>query len=235
MTVKGRIFLLDDDELIASMLARALKKEGYAVQKETRSEDILNKIASWCPDLVLLDIHLEAEKNGLDILDAIKRDGIPGQVVMLTADDSAESAIAAMKLGAADYLTKPFDMDEVKIVVKNIIEKERLREEVDYLRKARTADLEDRMIGESPAMVAIMNKAEKLAEAHVKIVLITPQSASRERRRGLRSFHRRQLHGFARAALRERALWSRERGLHRCEIRQEGDVRAGGRRHDPPG
>jgi DNA-binding NtrC family response regulator len=178
MTVKGRIFLLDDDELIASMLARALKKEGYAVQKETRSEDILNKIASWCPDLVLLDIHLEAEKNGLDILDAIKRDGIPGQVVMLTADDSAESAIAAMKLGAADYLTKPFDMDEVKIVVKNIIEKERLREEVDYLRKARTADLEDRMIGESPAMVAIMNKAEKLAEAHVKIVLITGESGT---------------------------------------------------------
>jgi DNA-binding NtrC family response regulator len=178
MTIKGRLFLLDDDELISSMLDRSLRKEGYDVQSETTTDDVINKIATWSPDVILLDIHLDEERSGLDVLEDLKRDEIPGQVVMLTADDSAESAIAAMKLGAADYLTKPFNMAEVKLVVRNVIEKAKLREEVDYLRRARAADLEDQVIGESPAMIELKEKAEKLAEAQVKIVLITGESGT---------------------------------------------------------
>jgi len=97
---------------------------------------------------------------------------------MLTADDSAESAITAMKLGAADYLTKPFNMAEVKLVIGNIIEKERLREEVDYLRKTKTAEHEAEMIGESPAINELRDKGNKLAEAQVRIVLITGESGT---------------------------------------------------------
>ena len=74
MKTKGRIFLLDDDELISSMLARSLRKEGYDIQSETSTEDVVNKIASWCPDLVLLDIHLDENKSGLDILKEIHED-----------------------------------------------------------------------------------------------------------------------------------------------------------------
>jgi DNA-binding NtrC family response regulator len=178
MTVKGRLFLLDDDELISSMLARSLRKEGYEVQSETSTAGVTDKISAWCPDLVLLDISLDEDKSGLDILEKMKREEIPGQVVMLTADDSAESAITAMKLGAADYLTKPFNMAEVQLVIQKVIEKERLREEVDYLRKARTAELEDEVIGESPAMIDLREKAEKLAQAQVNIVLITGESGT---------------------------------------------------------
>jgi DNA-binding NtrC family response regulator len=178
MKSKGRLFILDDDELISSMLARSLKKEGYEIQSETGTKDIIEKIASWCPDVVLLDIHLDEDKNGLAILEEMKQEEIPGQVVMLTADDSAESAITAMKLGAADYLTKPFNMAEVQLVIKNAIEKERLKEEVDYLRKTRTAHLEERLIGDSPAMIELREEAEKLAEAHVNIVLITGESGT---------------------------------------------------------
>jgi DNA-binding NtrC family response regulator len=178
MSIKGRLFLLDDDELISSMLARSLKKAGYEVQSETNTDDIINKIASWHPDLILLDIHLDDDLSGLEILEELKREEIAGQVVMLTADDSAESAITAMKLGAADYLTKPFNMAEVNLVIKNIIEKERLREEVNYLRKAKTAEIEDKMIGESPAIAELRDKAKRLAEAQVKIVLITGESGT---------------------------------------------------------
>lgn len=178
MKIKGRIFLLDDDELISSMLSRALKKEGYEVQTETSTEDVLNKISAWCPDLVLLDIHLDEDKSGLDILEEMRREEIGGQVVMLTADDSAESAITAMKLGAVDYLTKPFNMDEVKIVIKNIIENERLREEVNYLRKTGTVSVQVQMIGESPAIRELREKAEKLAEAKVDTILISGESGT---------------------------------------------------------
>ena len=178
MKIKGRIFLLDDDELIAAMLSRSLRKEGYEVQMETTAEDVINKVATWCPDLVLLDVHLDEEINGLDILEELKKEKIGGQVVMLTADDSAESAISAMKLGAADYLTKPFNMDEVKIVIKNIIDKERLIEEVKYLKKAGTVYIQEQMIGDSPAIRELKEKAAKLAEAHVNIILITGESGT---------------------------------------------------------
>jgi len=178
MAMKGRIFLLDDDELIAAMLARSLKKEGFDVMAETSTEEVIGKISAWCPDLVLLDIHLDEEKSGLDILEEMKREGIPGEVVMLTADNTAESAITALRLGAFDYLTKPFNMAEVKLVIKKAIEKERLLEEVNYLRKSRKASLEDRMIGESPAMVQLKDRAEKLAEARVRNILITGESGT---------------------------------------------------------
>ena len=178
MMIKRRIFLLDDDELISSMLARSLVKEGYEIRSETSTHEIIDKIASWCPDLVLLDIHLDEDKNGLDILEEMKTEQIPGEVVMLTADDSAESAITAMKLGAADYLTKPFNMAEVQMVIAKVLEKAQLREEVVYLRSTSTAAHEDQMIGESPPMVEVRERAEKLAEANVRIVLITGESGT---------------------------------------------------------
>lgn len=176
--MNGRLFLLDDDELISAMLNRALKKEGYETQSETSPDDIINKIFSWCPDLVLLDIHLDEFVTGLDILKELKEKDFSGQVVMLTADDSAETAITAMKLGATDYLTKPFNMDEVKIVIRNIIERERLKEEVDYLRKSQTEQHEEKMIGESPSMQEFKKQAATLAEAHVNTVLITGESGT---------------------------------------------------------
>jgi DNA-binding response OmpR family regulator len=122
MKNRGRIFLIDDEELIVTMLARILKKEGYETRIQTNADDVINKIASWHPDLVLLDIHLEENRSGLDILADIKEANIVTQVVMLTADDAAKSAIRAMKLGAADYLTKPFNIDEVKIVIQTVLE-----------------------------------------------------------------------------------------------------------------
>ena len=67
MKSKGKIFLLDDEEIIASMLARSLKKDGYKVSLETRTDDVVNKIKSWDPDIVILDIGMP-ERDGIDIL-----------------------------------------------------------------------------------------------------------------------------------------------------------------------
>ena len=74
--MKGRIFLLDDEELIITMLARALRKEGFETQLQTSSKDIIKKIEAWQPDLVLLDINLDEDITGLDILNEIKKEKI---------------------------------------------------------------------------------------------------------------------------------------------------------------
>ncbi len=177
MKHKGKIFLLDDEELIASMLTRSLKKEGYNVNMETKTDNVVNKIKSLAPDIVILDIAMP-ERDGLDILQEIIGDGIETQVVMLTADDSAETAVRAMKLGAADYLTKPFNTEEVKIVLSKIMEKENLRQELNFLRSAYSQTFEKDIVGESAAIKIIKEKIEKIAQARVATVLITGESGT---------------------------------------------------------
>jgi DNA-binding NtrC family response regulator len=178
MKTHGRVFLIDDEELIISMLARSLKKEGYETRIQTNADEIIDRIAAWHPDVVLLDIHLAEDRSGLDILADIKKEGLETQVVMLTADDTAESAIRAMKLGAADYLTKPFNVDEVKIVIATILEKTKLKEELHYLRKTGPASLAPSMVGRSPAMLEVIAKSKKIAEAGAQTVLITGESGT---------------------------------------------------------
>jgi len=178
MKIKGRIFLLDDDELIITMLSRALRKEGFETQLQTTGQDVIENIEAWHPDLVMLDIHLGEEKDGLDILNDIKKNEVDTQVVMLTGDDTAESAIRAMKIGAADYLTKPFNVDEVIMVLKGVLEKAKLKEEVKYLRKSSMDYSHNEMVGESQAIREIIESAKKIATAGVPTILITGESGT---------------------------------------------------------
>ena len=177
MKKKGKVFLLDDDGLIVSVLSRALKKEGYEVYEETETDEVINKIKSWDPDLLLLDISMPG-RDGIDILKEIRGGEIQAQVVMLTADDTAETAVKAMKLGAVDYLTKPFNTDEVKIVLSSIIEKENLKKEVKYLRKAYSEVFDRQLVGEARAIKELKKKVEKVAQARVSTVLLTGESGT---------------------------------------------------------
>ena len=178
MKINGRIFLLDDDELIVTMLSRALRNEGFETHVQTSSDDIIKKMEAWHPNVILLDINLGEDRNGLDILAEIKANELDVQVVMLTGDDTAESAIKAMKIGAADYLTKPFNIDEVIMVVKGALEKVKLNDEVRYLRKSRMDYAHHEMVGESQVLKDLIENAKKIATAGVPTVLITGESGT---------------------------------------------------------
>jgi DNA-binding NtrC family response regulator len=178
MKINGRIFLLDDDELIVTMLSRALRKEGFETHVQTSSDDIIKKMEAWHPNVILLDINLGEDRNGLDILAEIKANELDAQVVMLTGDDTAESAIKAMKTGAADYLTKPFNIDEVIMVVKGALEKAKLNDEVRYLRKSRMDYAHHEMVGESQVLKDLIENAKKIATAGVPTILITGESGT---------------------------------------------------------
>jgi DNA-binding NtrC family response regulator len=177
MKSKQKIYLVDDDELIISMLSRVLKSGGYDVRTANNADGIVSKIKSWNPAVVLLDIRI-ADQSGIDVLKDIVEQGIATQVVMLTADDTAETAVKAMKLGAADYLTKPFNVDEVTIVLNNIIEKGKLKKEVDYLRKVQSEVIEKEIIGGSAAVQEIKSKIEMMADASISTLLITGESGT---------------------------------------------------------
>ena len=177
MKAKGKVFLMDDDELIVRMLSRALKTEGYDVRFDTTAHDAANKIRSWSPDVAMLDIHLP-EQSGMDILQELKSKGTDTQIVMLTGDDSAETAVEAMKLGAVDYLTKPLNLDKVKLVLKNIMEKGKLRQEVNYLRKVSGELFDKDFIGDSETIMELKGKIAKLVEADISTILITGESGT---------------------------------------------------------
>ncbi len=177
MSDKGKIFILDDDELILSMLSRVLSKEGYDVYTQANTNNIINIIKSVSPDVILLDIRLP-KRNGIEILKDIKEEVLSTEVIMLTADDTAESAVKAMKLGAVDYLTKPFNTEEVKIIIHNTLEKEHLKQEVAYLRDVYSKTFEKDMVGESKAIKELTAKMKKMADAKVANILITGESGT---------------------------------------------------------
>ncbi len=177
MKSSHRVFLLDDDELIVSMLARSLKKAGFEVYAETDADGWMEKIEAFVPDVVLLDIRIPGH-DGLEILQQIIRSPLAAQVVMLTSDDTAETAVKAMKMGAVDYLTKPFSKDEVKIVIHHVIENQKLKQEVRFLRKAYSAMVEKDIVGRSQAIQDLLGQADRIAKAQVDNILITGESGT---------------------------------------------------------
>ena len=175
MKRRGRVFLVDDDELILAMLSRTLEREGYEVRTDTGETDLTDKIISWHPDVVLLDVNLPGQ-NGMDTLEALKNDASHIEVIMLTADDTAETAVRAMKMGARDYLTKPFNIDEVKIVIGKALQNIKLQDELDYLRKVSSSLFEHDFLGVSKIKRELQEKVERIAEGHVSSILITGES-----------------------------------------------------------
>jgi DNA-binding NtrC family response regulator len=178
MRDKKKILVIDDDALIASMLSKFLKNKGYEVRTETATfEPIPLLIESWAPDVVLLDIFLPG-RNGIELLEDLNGLTNSTQVIMLTADHSAESAVKCLKLGAVDYLTKPFHLDEVEIVVQNAIEKEGMKKEIKYLRKVYAELFNKEIIGESNAMQQLRANVEKISRVRVPNILITGESGT---------------------------------------------------------
>jgi DNA-binding NtrC family response regulator len=178
MSQKGRIFLVDDDELIISMLSRSLQKEGYETHLLNSAKQAVEKICAWQPHALLLDVDLGEGPSGLDLLEMLQKQGVDFPVIMLTADDSAESALRAMRNGAADYLNKPFNIDEVKIVLEKLLASARLKNEVEYLKNSKTAALGRTFIGESAIIRKLLDNARKIADAGVQSVLITGKSGT---------------------------------------------------------
>jgi len=178
MNKKAKIYLVDDDALIVSMLSRALKNEGYEVRSESEKfSSICDTIASWSPDVMFLDLKLPGT-NGMDILKKIKAGNLSVQVIMLTSDDSLETAVNCMKLGAVDYVTKPFNIDEIKIVAANIIEKVSLKSEVKYLRKMYSTLFDKELIGRSEPLLKLKSTIEKIASSRVSSVLVIGESGT---------------------------------------------------------
>jgi two-component system response regulator PilR (NtrC family) len=145
--------------------------EGYAVEQAFSAGEARERFGRRTPDLVLCDVMMP-DGNGLDLLREIRALPEPPAVVMMTAYTSTKTAIDAMKLGAADYVAKPFDVEELKVVLRNALEARRLAAEVVYLREELVGRYTfENIIGRSPRMRAVFALVERVARTSSTVLL----------------------------------------------------------------
>lgn len=174
---KGRVIVVDDEPGMREFLEIMLQKDGYYVQTSGDGRNAIDIIEKENFDLAIIDVQMPS-MNGLDLLRRMSDTSPDTTVVMVTAFASHESAIEAMKLGAYDYITKPFKIDEIKLVIKKALEKKRLVHENTRLKR----ELENKfgfgnIIGRSPSILQVFELIKRVAELKVN-VLITGESGS---------------------------------------------------------
>ncbi|PHJ38972.1 acetoacetate metabolism regulatory protein AtoC [Desulforamulus profundi] len=171
----NKILVIDDEEHMCWALEKGLRQEGYQVLTATRGKQGLELLRKEIPSLVILDLKMP-EMDGLEVLVKAK-DLMPKlPVIMITAHGTIDTAIEAMKLGAADYITKPFDLDELKLVVRQALMVSRLQEEVTFLRSELSKKY-GRIVGNSQAIQDVCTLMEKVADSNAT-VLITGESGT---------------------------------------------------------
>jgi len=122
---KPRILVVDDEESLCTFMKLMLSKEGYDVVTSVSAERALDLVQADGVDLVFTDLMMP-EMNGLEFVQKLRQIRPDAECVVMTAYASVDSAIEALKLGAADYITKPFKLDEVKIIVKQLLSRRRM-------------------------------------------------------------------------------------------------------------
>lgn len=172
-----RVLVVDDEHLIRWSLEQNLKKQGYDVTSAGSGEDALRLVREEQPDLVLLDIQLPGI-SGMDVLEKIKEFDDEIIVIMVTAHGGLETAVNAMRVGAYDYINKPFNLDEIAVIVKKALETHDLRREVARLRSEHKKSGPPQIVGTGSQMRAILDMMDKVARSDASTVLVLGESGT---------------------------------------------------------
>lgn len=173
MTGRFKILVADDELIVRESLVAWLKKGGYQVDAASGGEEALESLEKSAYDLLFLDIKMP-DMNGIDVLRVVKQRYPGTMVVMITAYGSVESAVEAMKLGANDYLMKPFEPEQLALLVEKLLQHKKLIDENILLREQMATAAVERyqdMIGASPAMQALFEMVEKVAAVDSPVLI----------------------------------------------------------------
>jgi len=169
--IDGKVFVIDDEENICKSCVEVLHDEGYEVHAFTKPREALARLWREGADLVLLDLRMP-DADVIEVLKDIKQRSPETTVVIITGYASVETAVASLKLGAFDYVSKPFTPDELSTTVKRALEHRRLVTENKYLREELSRKIEvDNMIGESPAMKEVRELIKRVAPTDSTVLI----------------------------------------------------------------
>jgi len=173
------ILVVDDEVDIRELVAGILEDEGYVVRTAGNADDALNAIESRRPQLVLLDIWLEGSRlDGLALLDVIKANHPDLPVVMISGHGNIETAVAAIKQGAYDFIEKPFNADRLVVIASRAIETLRLRRELNSLKQLNPQG--QKLVGQSAAMNTLRQTIERVAPTNSRIMIVGASGSGKE-------------------------------------------------------
>jgi len=176
--VEARILVVDDEYLIRWTLQQNLTKESYEVLLAETGEEAVNKVGEEAPDLLLLDIKLPG-MDGYEVLEKVLQIDPDIITIMITAYEDVDRVVKAIKLGAFDYITKPFDFSKVRLSIQKALEASQIKREVKYLRQEQKSRFGfDNIIGVSPGMHGVLQMTERLAQSDAGTVLIQGESGT---------------------------------------------------------
>jgi len=172
------VLVVDDEPFNLDLLEQELSDRGYAVVRAAGGVEALEKVTTRSPQLVILD-YLMPDMDGIEVLKRLRRDGVDVPVIMVTAHGTIEKAVEAMKHGATDFITKPFDADHLAFTVAKALHGERLGRRVEIL--SREADERYSLIaGDSAAMSHAVDAARKAAASRSTVLLLGESGTGKE-------------------------------------------------------
>src|SRR6201991_5065121 len=173
------ILIVDDEADIRELVAGILDDEGFSTRTARDSDSALAEIANRRPHLVFLDIWLQGSKlDGLQLLEQVKRDHADVPVVMISGHGNIETAVAAIKRGAYDFIEKPFKADRLVLVATRALETSRLKREVRELKQL--APSSSTLVGKSPCMNQLRQTIDRAGKANSRIMIVGPSGAGKE-------------------------------------------------------
>ncbi|WP_412509149.1 sigma-54-dependent transcriptional regulator [Roseovarius sp. SYSU LYC5161] len=173
------ILIVDDERDIRELIADILEDEGFVTRLAGTSDEAMAAIAEQPPALLILDIWLkDSNMDGIDILKAVKREHPEVPVVIISGHGNIEIAVAAIKQGAYDFIEKPFNIDQLLVVIRRGMETSRLRRENQALKRRETGPAQ--MLGESPAFRALLGQLDKVTKSNGRVMLTGPAGCGKE-------------------------------------------------------
>lgn len=174
------VLIVDDEADIRMQIAGILEDEGYKPREAGTSEESLQAVANRQPALVVLDVWLAgSELDGLQVLERLKRDHPGMPVIMISGHGTFDMAVNATKMGAYDFIAKPFKTDVLLHTVGRAIEESRLRRENESLKRLTGGDMIEELVGESPAIAEVRRAIAKVAAADSRVLITGPPGAGK--------------------------------------------------------
>src|SRR5690348_10788695 len=175
----SEILIVDDEADIRDLVAGILQDEGYVTRTARNSDDALGAIVARRPNLVFLDIWLQGSKlDGLQLLEAVKQEHPDLPVVMISGHGNIETAVAAIKQGAYDFIEKPFKADRLILVADRALETSRLKREVKELKQL--APHASALVGQSTALNQLRSTIDKVSPTNSRTLIVGPSGSGKE-------------------------------------------------------
>ncbi|TMB48947.1 MAG: sigma-54-dependent Fis family transcriptional regulator, partial [Deltaproteobacteria bacterium] len=178
--MRGRILVVDDERAIGIAIQRLLGARGHEVDAVHSGKEALARLAEHAYHLVITDLSLQ-DVSGMDVLRWVREHAPETAVVMITAFGSEKIAVEAMKLGAADYIPKPFDNDELELVVERLLEGMEVRRCLRLLQEQVAGAYRfGSLIGKSPGMQRVFDVIRKVADTDLTVLIRGPSGTGKE-------------------------------------------------------